>query len=822
MVLLVLALLSIRPLSADAVAVDSLLWGTDGTIVATARSGNTLYIAGAFNTVGPNTGGGVPLHPLTGDPVAGFPRVAGAVRVVISDGADGWYIGGTFVAVGGQPRKNLAHILAGGRVATWAPNPDEEVEALLLDEGVIYAGGRFHQIGGKSRDYVAAIDPGSGEVTDFNPQPDGQVRTLMSHAGRLYVGGEFASVGQQPRHGVAEFDRATGEATGWDPDANFFGNPASVHALAALGDTIFIGGSFSNMGASQRTNLASVSSTSGAPTDWNPVVTGPNDSYYGAPYVRTLLVREHTVLVGGHYTGIAGQVRNGLAEIDCLTGAATAWDPSPGPYGADVMGIALAESTVVVGGSYFSIGGQPRNLIGEVSLATALATNWNPHANDFGVFAVAASPSAIYVGGSFTSLTRQWVPRRGLAALDVTTGAVKEWNPNPNGLITYSLAIAKGHVYVGGHFSMVGGQERYGLAALDTLAGLATDWNPITDNVVTSLAVSGDTLFAGGLFATLGGVPRNRLASYDLNTGQLTTWDPSPNDDISQIVIGNNKAYVCGYFHLIENQTRNGIAAFDLTTGSLAPWNPNPDRNVNAIALTGNTVFAVGPFDHAGGQPRTGVAGIDSETGLATDFRADINSRAVYAVAALGDTVFVGGDFTVIGGVRRQALAALDVHSGAVLPWDPDLSDILWNGRVAEPVVWSLASFGSTLYAGGYFGRTGPLPKSRVAAFSFETPVPPESLPTAVAMSLIWPNPIPPGSSATVRFAIPHAGPVTLSVFNVSGRRVATILDREMRPAGTQELTLRTTNLSTGFYFCRIDADGEHATQKVVVLGGVQ
>ena len=112
--------------------VDPSLWGTDGVVTAIARVGNTVYVGGSFTMVGPNTGGGVPLDRHTGDPLAPFPRVTGVVNVVIPDKAGGWYIGGSFIAVGGLPRTNLAHILSGGRVADWFPNPDEEVSALSL------------------------------------------------------------------------------------------------------------------------------------------------------------------------------------------------------------------------------------------------------------------------------------------------------------------------------------------------------------------------------------------------------------------------------------------------------------------------------------------------------------------------------------------------------------------------------------------------------------------------------------------------------------------------------------------------------------------
>ena len=64
--------------------VDPNLWGIDGTVAAIARSGNTLYVGGAFEQVGPNTGGGIPLHLGNGAPKAPFPKVTGYVFATVS------------------------------------------------------------------------------------------------------------------------------------------------------------------------------------------------------------------------------------------------------------------------------------------------------------------------------------------------------------------------------------------------------------------------------------------------------------------------------------------------------------------------------------------------------------------------------------------------------------------------------------------------------------------------------------------------------------------------------------------------------------------
>ncbi len=139
--------------------------------------------------VGPSTGGGVPLVGDSAKYVAGFPRVAGTVRAVVPDGEGGWFIGGYFTAVGGEPRNDLAHVLRDGCVAGWAPDPDLAVFALAVDSGRVYVGGRFSSIAGQRRANLAAFDSESGALLDWDPSPNGEVQSLCLVGDTLFIGG---------------------------------------------------------------------------------------------------------------------------------------------------------------------------------------------------------------------------------------------------------------------------------------------------------------------------------------------------------------------------------------------------------------------------------------------------------------------------------------------------------------------------------------------------------------------------------------------------------------------------------------------------------
>jgi hypothetical protein len=78
-----------------------------------------------------------------------------------------------------------------------------------------------------------------------------------------------------------------------------------------------------------------------------------------------------------------------------------------------------------------------------------------------------------------------------------------------------------------------------------------------------------------------------------------------------------------------------------------------------------------------------------------------------------------------------------------------------------------------------------------------------------------YPNPT--GGQATVEYALPEARKVTLEVYDVLGRRVATLADGK-KQAGRHEASLQAGDLPSGVYFGRLEAGGETRTQKITVV----
>jgi photosystem II stability/assembly factor-like uncharacterized protein len=78
-----------------------------------------------------------------------------------------------------------------------------------------------------------------------------------------------------------------------------------------------------------------------------------------------------------------------------------------------------------------------------------------------------------------------------------------------------------------------------------------------------------------------------------------------------------------------------------------------------------------------------------------------------------------------------------------------------------------------------------------------------------------YPNPFNPRT--TIEYSIPTQSKVTIKVFDLLGREVATLVDEE-KTAGSYMIDFNGSNLSSGIYFYRLDAGGFSETKKLILI----
>jgi hypothetical protein len=78
-----------------------------------------------------------------------------------------------------------------------------------------------------------------------------------------------------------------------------------------------------------------------------------------------------------------------------------------------------------------------------------------------------------------------------------------------------------------------------------------------------------------------------------------------------------------------------------------------------------------------------------------------------------------------------------------------------------------------------------------------------------------YPNPFNP--TTTIRFTIPHRSNVTLKVYDMLGKEIATLVDEEKNP-GSYEVKFDASNLPSGVYFYKIKAGEFTQTKKMILM----
>ena len=88
-------------------------------------------------------------------------------------------------------------------------------------------------------------------------------------------------------------------------------------------------------------------------------------------------------------------------------------------------------------------------------------------------------------------------------------------------------------------------------------------------------------------------------------------------------------------------------------------------------------------------------------------------------------------------------------------------------------------------------------------------------IPAKFELSQNYPNPFNPAT--TIRFSLPQAGEVKLTVYNLLGQVVTTLVNG-YREAGTYNVNWDASNLSTGVYIYRVEANTFSLTKKMTLL----
>jgi hypothetical protein len=232
-----------------------------------------IYIGGEFTR-----SGGVPTKNLAMWDGERWRNIGDADSYVsaLAVGGGFLYAGGNFTQIGGVAASHVARMnLQTGQWAPLSSGINGNVKALVYSDGILYAGGDFKAAGTVTAEDVAFWDGAKWhpfgakarvfEVGDRGGEVGTYVNALAVVGDSVFLGGHFQTIqfGTNTQdlssfvvvHNVVEWNSATDEwgwvGTGQKPGVTtdgFSGYGTDVYALAIVGNSLFLGGSFNQAG----------------------------------------------------------------------------------------------------------------------------------------------------------------------------------------------------------------------------------------------------------------------------------------------------------------------------------------------------------------------------------------------------------------------------------------------------------------------------------------------------------------------------------------------------------------------------------------------
>jgi Domain of unknown function (DUF5122) beta-propeller len=310
-------------------------------------------------------------------------------------------------------------------------------------------------------------------------------------------------------------------------------------------------------------------------------------------------------------------------------------------------------------------------------------------------------------------------------------------------------------------------------------------------------------LVVGGVFESAGAESTSNIASWDGGQWSYFATPEGIDHRVGAIEVIGSDLYAAGDFTVAGTLPVNYIARWDgsqwddVGGGFASQYFPS----VKDLALFDGDLIACGWFDEAGGVATDYIARWDGTSWSAVDGGFD---NYVWSLAVIDDMLYAGGDF-----YDHSHIARLGVDG-----WET-------MGLGIDGSVLTMTSYNGQLYAGGQFTTAGGNSSFYIARWDEAVSAVDWVSPLAQKLDLRLQGPNPNPNGAVLAFSLEGEAPVKLSIFDLQGRLVETLLDRTL-PGGDH--TVRWENglggegVSPGVYYAQLSGYGVNRTRKLLVI----
>lgn len=355
----------------------------------------------------------------------------------------------------------------------------------------------------------------------------------------------------------------------------------------------------------------------------------------------------------------------------------------------------------------------------------------------------------LFIGGSIESIGD--MPVNNIARFNISES---KWYDMGEGVTAQyvswvnSLAISGDNLYVGGDFTMAGGEQAINIARYDINESSWHNLSEKFDRRVDALKGIDDMLFVSGAFYNEAGTVQTRIARYNTSDASWDIITDSISGAVFAFAVKDNQLYVGGSFTIINGQLMRGVARYNMNSGiwisignvygtvraltiyndmlfvggtlsgavdidaeniimlnlSNGEWEalgPGVNYHVHSVLVDDDDLYVVGGRSTTSPgpvSPYVSKFNITTNTWQNSDFQVD---DEVYAIIEKDGYLYIGGYFGIAGGILSPGLASINKETLIGKPLF-SVSEFFLNGSTQDLVV-----HGNDIYIGGQFTFAG-------------------------------------------------------------------------------------------------------------------
>jgi len=752
----------------------------------------------------------------------GRPGLAGGRAGVLCSNGGSLYAGGYVFDGAGLSRSGVASYDG----AAWTPIGqmymtgewrEGTIECLLGWRGALVAGGIFVGVDAVRANHVAIWDGAAwrdlgGGVSRGGSAASAGVQALVGFEGGLVAAGVFDNAG-----GVAARNIARWDGTAWSPLGD--GLPVSIDALGVWNGRLYASGYFGTWPDVQTTAC-----WDGSEWSWLPNASDP----FRRP--TSFLARDDRLLACFAYTdtifawdgvewsphcvvpnarsGVSALADDGLGLVAAVTSHSDsgstyrvsrqegeAWQQMGQPFDQPVEFLTRHEGDWIAGGRFAMAGDH-----WVAGIAAWSGSEWRAIPAAAGITRevhtitaheglVLAAGAGLGTWGEFNASVLSWTGASWDSFGGILSGqhrAFHRWNAE----------------------TLLGGRFRLGNDETAIARWAGSSWEPfgtgLDSAAVHTFAIWRGSLVAAGELDRIGGIDAHGIARWDgaawhsVGSGvSAGVWWATA---VSALAVLEGDLIAAGNFNFAGGRVAQNIARWDGTS-----WHPMGEGmfgRVYALAVRDGELYAAGDFSWAGTHICNGVARWDGSDWQPLGSGIEGQSSAARALAVFRGDLVAGGRFETAGGIEASNIARWDGSA-----WHP------MGSGIAGRSVYCLEVCDGDLWVGGDFNHAGGRSSYNIARWS-------ESVTSHAVLHAVYPNPV--RDRIAFRYELPRAGRVRLRLFDVHGRKIATLFDGD-RSDGAHTFSLEDDGrfgqlIPAGVYFLQLEANGETSSQKIIRL----